>query len=912
MPANTEEERERMAQKVHENLLVLGFVDYEISDVFDDLKNESHWDADKTLERAVTGLFKPWKTVSKPKGGGGDKRGNRDSRRRGGRDGGDENGGDHRRPGQGDGPRQVSEYGRGRGRGRGRADRGRGRVGDANGGSANGRRDGGGRGRGRGDFPEGGRGRGRGDGRFGGRDGRGRGRGDGRGRGRGNASGGAPPQPHQPKSAAPAAETVQPVAVTRPPAQRAPVTKASYSSTVGNGTTFAEKVKALQKAEEEKKAALAKAKAKAAAAAAAPPPQPKPGRVPVQVADPPAAQQVVMPPLATDPPKTEASAAAVAPAVADGTASADAEKDEGVDDGDAAVSTSEPTPPAAVQPIAQPVQPAAPSVESQPVQQLPPARTRFDQPQERTVVMPNSPPKNLQGLDVEFGADMTSGPSGFTFGVGMGNGSIGAVSVAPAATTISATESSKAADVTTLLAPSATPADLPAAVQVSAAASIPVTSAGAPPTAAPPQAGVPQLSQQPGIMGVGGQSVGQPMGQGVSVGQSIGQSVGSQPPVSQSHSELSTSAPNGSLPTTMSGGGIGLSTGSAGASGQQMPFDSSWGSTSGIPGAAMGMPGSYPIAAMPMGFPIPPMGYQQPFDDTHFRAMSAFPQDAPSGYGGHAGGGGRGDVFSGRDGSGQQQPGGSQHSSSGRSQDGKFGGGSSSRGGASRSQQPQSDSSTLPQSLGSGPSGAQMYPPGIMMGVPGGMPPQMMPYQHYYNTGMPYGHAQMPTQGFQGGGGKFSGMQNYFPSFPQQPVFPSGGGSGSGTSASQADASQGYDSRSGGGHSHGSKQAPESSMSSYGASYGMGFGEGPMGGYLQTGSGGPHSQSHSGHSQSSGGSKSSQSQPGGYGGVPQDAPGQKGKDSSRGSGRGGFGGPQMRQMQGQYMMGPPFMGGYNS
>lgn len=82
-------------------------------------------------------------------------------------------------------------------------------------------------------------------------------------------------------------------------------------------------------------------------------------------------------------------------------------------------------------------------------------------------------------------------------------------------------------------------------------------------------------------------------------------------------------------------------------------------------------------------------------------------------YGGHGVHGGR-DVFSGQERSGQSA---GLHSSNGRSQEnGKFG--SSSRVARdARTQQP-AESSSLP--LGSQPNGAQMFNPGMMMGVPGG------------------------------------------------------------------------------------------------------------------------------------------------------------------------------------------------
>lgn len=222
--------------------------------------------------------------------------------------------------------------------------------------------------------------------------------------------------------------------------------------------------------------------------------------------------------------------------------------------------------------------------------------------------MPNSPPKNLQGLDVEFG--VTSGSSGFAFGsvsgsaaVGM-NGGLSAVSAAPTASDIPSAETSKPEVSALLTQSSGGAADLSQAVQSTVApamASVPGTSA---PSGAPPaQRSVQPISQQPptGFPGFNGQS-----GQGVSTS-------------SQSYTEPYNLQQGGTSSTAAPSGGAG------GLAGQPMFDSSSWNSGSGIPaGAAMGMPGSaYPMAPMQMGFPMAPMGYQSPFDDAHFRAMSA-------------------------------------------------------------------------------------------------------------------------------------------------------------------------------------------------------------------------------------------------------------------------------------------------
>jgi hypothetical protein len=37
----------------------MGYKDFEVNDVYDDLENESHWDADVTVNRAMNGQFKP-------------------------------------------------------------------------------------------------------------------------------------------------------------------------------------------------------------------------------------------------------------------------------------------------------------------------------------------------------------------------------------------------------------------------------------------------------------------------------------------------------------------------------------------------------------------------------------------------------------------------------------------------------------------------------------------------------------------------------------------------------------------------------------------------------------------------------------------------------------------------------------
>lgn len=37
----------------------MGYTAFEVNDIYDDLENESHWDADVTVNRAMNGQFKP-------------------------------------------------------------------------------------------------------------------------------------------------------------------------------------------------------------------------------------------------------------------------------------------------------------------------------------------------------------------------------------------------------------------------------------------------------------------------------------------------------------------------------------------------------------------------------------------------------------------------------------------------------------------------------------------------------------------------------------------------------------------------------------------------------------------------------------------------------------------------------------